>query len=44
MDTQQAANIQIVDEEIRRLHIKLKILQTARNAYSTALQQALPKE
>lgn len=41
---QQAANIQVVDEEIRRLQVRLKIFQTARNAYATALQQALPKE
>jgi hypothetical protein len=40
----QAVNINVVDEEIRRLQIRLAIFQTARNAYATALQQALPKE
>jgi hypothetical protein len=41
---QQAMNIDVVDQEIRRLQVKLMIYQTARNAYATALQQALPKE
>jgi hypothetical protein len=41
---QQAMNIEIVDQEIRRLQVQLMIYQTARNAYATALQQALPKE
>ncbi len=41
---QQAMNINLVDQEIRRLQVQLTIYQTARNAYATALQQALPKE
>ena len=36
-------NINLVDQEIRRLQVKLAICQTARNAYATALQSALPK-
>jgi hypothetical protein len=41
---QQAMNIDVVDQEIRRLQVQLMIYQTARNAYATALQQALSKE
>jgi hypothetical protein len=41
---QQAMNINLVDQEIRRLQFQLKICQTARNAYATALQSALPKD
>jgi len=41
---QQAMNINLVDQEIHRLQVQLKIYQTARNAYATALQQALPKD
>jgi hypothetical protein len=41
---QQATNIRLVDEEIRRLQVRLAICQTARNAYSVALQAALPKD
>ena len=43
---QQAINIDLVDHEIHRLQVQLKIDQTARNynAYATALQQALPKD
>jgi hypothetical protein len=41
---QQAMNIKVVDEEIRRLQVKLAICQTARNAYAVALQTALPKD
>ncbi len=41
---QQAMNINQVDQEIHRLKVQLKICQTARNAYATALQQALPKD
>jgi hypothetical protein len=37
-------NIDVVDQEIRRLQVQLMIYQTARNAYATALQQALPKD
>jgi len=40
---QQALNIN-VDQEIRRLQVQLAIGQTARNAYATALQSALPKD
>jgi hypothetical protein len=36
---QQAMNIDVVDQEIRRLQIKLVIYQTARNAYVTALHR-----
>ena len=39
---QQALNL--VDQEIRRLQVQLAIGQTARNAYATALQSALPKD
>jgi hypothetical protein len=41
---QQAMNINLVDQEIRRLQFKLAICQTARNVYATALQTALPKD
>jgi len=41
---QQAMNINMVDQEIRRLQVQLAICQTARNAYAAALQQALPKD
>jgi len=41
---QQAMNINLVDQEIRRLQVQLTICQTARNAYATALQAALPKD
>ena len=41
---QQAMNINLVDQEIRRLQFQLKICQTARTAYATALQSALPKD
>ncbi len=41
---QQAMNINFVDKEIRRLQIQIKICQTARNVYATALQSALPKD
>jgi hypothetical protein len=40
---QQALNIN-VDQDIRRLQVQLAIGQTARNAYATALQSALPKD
>ena len=41
---QQAMNINLVDQEIRHLQFQLAICQTARNAYATALQAALPKD
>jgi len=41
---QQAININLVDQEIRRLQFQLAICQTARNAYAAALQAALPKD
>jgi len=41
---QQAMNISLVDQEIRRLQFRLKICQTARNAYAAALQSGLPKD
>lgn len=41
---QQAVNVSIVDEEIRRLQVMLTICHTARNSYATALLQALPKD
>ena len=41
---QQAVNINLVDQEIRRLQFQLAICHTARNAYAAALQAALPKD
>lgn len=41
---QQVMNLSAVDGEIRHLQTQLAIFQTARGAYATALQQALPKE
>jgi hypothetical protein len=41
---QQAININLVDQEIRRLQFQLAICQTARNAYAADLQAALPKD
>lgn len=41
---QHVLNINIVDEEVRRLQTRLAICQTARNAYVAALQAALPKD
>ena len=38
----QLASIQFVDSELARLQAKAAILQTARLAYSKALQTALP--
>lgn len=40
---QQAMNIDLVDQEIRRLQVQLTIYQTARNAYAAVLQTTLPK-
>ena len=39
---QQAANINLVDQEIHRLQVAIG--RTARTAYATALQSALPKD
>ena len=39
----QLASIQFVDSELVRLQAKAAALQTARAAYSKALQAALPK-
>lgn len=41
---QEAININMVDQEIRRLQFQLAICHTARNAYAAALQGALPKD
>lgn len=38
----QLANVQLTDQEIQRLQIRLAITQTARNAYAQALNAALP--
>ena len=38
----QLLNLQIVDQEIKRLNIQLSIAQTARNAYGNALLAVLP--
>ncbi|WP_342116670.1 hypothetical protein [Pseudoduganella sp. OTU4001] len=38
---QQAANIQVVDAELARLQQQIAIAQTARNAYSNALIEAV---
>jgi hypothetical protein len=38
----QLTSLQVTDQEIQRLNIQLAIAQTARNAYSKALQSALP--
>jgi hypothetical protein len=40
----QVHNIQVIDVELQRLQTQILIHQTARNAFSLALQQALPKE
>lgn len=37
----QLGNVQLTDQEIQRLQIRLAIAQTARNAYAKALQAAL---
>ncbi len=36
-------NIQVCDQEIQRLQMRLAIAQTARMAYARALGEALPK-
>ena len=38
----QLANVQLTDQEIQRLQVRLAIAQTARNAYAQALNAALP--
>ena len=38
----QVANVQLVDQKLREAQQQIAILQTARNAYVTALQEALP--
>jgi hypothetical protein len=37
-------NLAAVDEEMRRLQMKLAIYQTARNSYASALRSELPKD
>jgi len=37
----QLTSLQLTDAEIQRLQIQLAIVQTARNAYATALKSAL---
>ena len=39
----QLNNLQIADQEIARLNMQLALAQTARNAYASALNAALPK-
>lgn len=38
----QLASLQFVDSELQRLNAKAAVLQTARTAYSKALNEALP--
>ena len=38
----QLASLQFVDSELQRLNAKAAVLQTARAAYSKALNEALP--
>ena len=38
----QLANVQLTDQEIQHLQVRLGIAQTARNAYAQALNAALP--
>ena len=40
----QVTNIQLVDQKLAQLQQELAIMQTARNAYTQALQAELPKE
>lgn len=37
----QLVNVQLADQEIQRLQVRLAIAQTARNAYAQALNAAL---
>jgi Family of unknown function (DUF6447) len=39
----QLINLQVCDQEIKRLQVQLAIAQTARMAYAKALGEALPK-
>ncbi len=39
----QLANLRAVDRRIKDLQVEMAILQTARNAYSRALTEALPR-
>ena len=41
---QQVMNLNTVDEERRRLNVRLAICQTACNAYAAALDAELPKD
>ena len=40
----QIANIQLVDQKINSIQQEIAILQTARNAYTAALQAELPMD
>ena len=40
----QLQSIQFVDAELARLNGRIAAMNTARNAYATALQQLLPQE
>lgn len=40
----QLQSIQFVDAEVARLNGRIAAMNTARNAYATALQQLLPQE
>ena len=40
----QIANIQLVDQKINGIQQEIAILQTARNAYTAALQAELPMD
>lgn len=40
----QLANVQLTDQEIKRLQVLLAITQTARNAYAKALTAALAQQ
>ena len=39
----QVASLQFIDAELARLNSQAAVLQTARNAYSAALKELLPK-
>lgn len=41
---QQIGNLNVCDQKIRQLQQELAIVQTARQAYATALQNALPTD
>ena len=40
----QLANVQLTDQEIQRLQVRVAIAQTARNAYAQALNAALAQQ